>query len=59
MKKKIVTTESGGKYTQNKNRFQAETVQNKYVADFWCERTKGTWSKYYELWTHIMTRADG
>ncbi len=38
MSEKVVWSESGEKSVQIKQRLQAKTALNKYVAEFWCER---------------------
>ncbi len=53
---KVISPESGEKYTQIRHCLQANMVQNHYVSVFWCERTIGDIhfycrKRYYGLWT--------
>ncbi len=63
MRKVRISSESGEKYAQIKQRLQAKTVLHKYVGGFWNEMTTGDglfyWRKCYYEWTHSLARNDG
>ncbi len=37
--KKVILSESGGKYAKTKHHYKQKTLPNKYVDGFWCEST--------------------